>query len=280
MKNSRDIPLHTLPALPFLASDQRTAFGEHWPSHRIDFYAIIWFMEDSDVHFIDFESYPIKKNAVYLIGQHQVHSIPSKVLPKAKTIVFSASFFHRIEEPFLRQLFLPFANDGIAIPDQMCGPLAELFNLIVLENNGPSDLTLLLKYTTVFLWHLYRFANHQLTVTAGEDSRIIKLFYLLEEHYTEERSASFYAQQIGLTPKRTNEILRERTGMTISQLLYQLLLIEAKRALFHGKMSIKEIAYQLGFTDQSYFARFFKKHTGITPEEFREKESPRFRIPS
>lgn len=280
MKTSRNIPWHTLPALPFLASDQRTAFGEHWPSHRIDFYAIIWFTEDSDVHFIDFESYPIKENTVYLIAQHQVHSIPSKLLPKAKTIVFAASFFHRIEEPFLRQLFLPFVNDGITIPAQMREPLVSLFNLIVLENNGQSDLTLLLKYTTAFLWHLYRFKNHQLSVNGGEDSRIIKLFYLLEEHYTEEKSAGFYAQQIGLTPKRINEILREKTGMTISQLLYQLLLIEAKRELFHGRLSIKEIAYHLGFTDQSYFARFFKKHTGITPEEFREKESLRFRTSS
>jgi AraC-like DNA-binding protein len=278
MKNSRNIPLHTLPALPFLASDQRTAFGEHWPSHRIDFYAIVWFTEDSGVHFIDFESYPIRENMVYLIGRNQVHSIPSEVLPKAKTIVFSASFFHRIEEPFLRQLFLPFANDGILIPGQMKEALANLFSLIVLENKEQNDLTLLLKYTTAFLWQLYRFANYQLSIAAGEDSRITKLFQLLETHYTEERSAGFYAQQIGLTPKRINEILRERTGMTISQLLYQLLLIEAKRELFHGRLPIKEIAYQLGFADQSYFARFFKKQTGITPEEFREKESLRFRV--
>ena len=276
MKNSHNIPLHTLPALQFLASDQRTAFGDHWPSHRIDFYAIVWFTENSGVHFIDFESYPISENTVYLIGQNQVHSIPSEVLPKAKTIVFSTSFFHRIEEPFLRQLFLPFVNDGIVIPANMREALTNLFNLIVLENNGQADLTLLLKYTTAFLWHLYRFRDHQSSFTAGEDSRIIQLFALLEEHYTEERSAGFYAQQIGLTPKRINEILRTKTGMTISQLLYQLLLIEAKRELFHGRLPIKEIAYQLGFADQSYFARFFKKHTGITPEEFREKESLRF----
>ncbi|MBW8683335.1 helix-turn-helix domain-containing protein [Chitinophaga rhizophila] len=275
MKNSSDIPLHTLPELPFLASDQRTAFGEHWSSHRIDFYAVIWFTEDADVHFIDFEPYPVRKHTIYLLGQHQVHAIPAEVRPKANIIVFSAAFFHRIEEPFLRQLFLPFDNRGIIVPPDMCVPLTHLFNLIVLENNGVSDLTLLLKYTTAFLWHLYRFASHQLSYTAGEDSRISKLYALLQTHFTEERSAGFYAQQLGLTTKRINEILRGKTGMTISQLLYQLLLIEAKRALFHGEMSVKEIAYQLGFADQSYFARFFKKHTGITPEQFREKESPR-----
>jgi AraC-like DNA-binding protein len=66
-----------------------------------------------------------------------------------------------------------------------------------------------------------------------------------------------------------NEILRDAVGTTLSQLLYQLLIIEAKRELFHQDLSVKEIAYELGFSEQSYFARFFKKHTGQSPEDFR-----------
>jgi AraC-like DNA-binding protein len=189
-------------------------------------------------------------------------------------IVFSADFFQRIEETFLRQLFLPFDNAGITIPDAMQEPLEKLFELILLENHMQADADLLLKYTTAWLWHLYRFAEHRFTLGAGEDQRMIKLFQLMEINYKECRTADFYAEQIGLTAKRINEILRERTGYTISQLLYQLLLIEAKREIYHNRFSIKEIAYHLGFSDQSYFARFFKKHTGFTPEQFREAQHP------
>lgn len=264
------LPLHILPDVQFLASDQIMVFGEHGPSHRIDFYAIVWFLEDKGTQFIDFESYTIQKNLVYLISKNQVHAIPSKLLPKARVIVFATEFFHRIEETQLRQLFLPFENNGIAIPDDMVQPLENLFSLIVLECGGQAETNLLLKYTTAFLLHLYRFKIHRLPALAGEDFRIVKLFQLVEQNFKENRSASFYADQVGLTPKRLNEIVRDKMGITISQLLYQLVLIESKRELFHGDFSIKEIAYSLGFADQSYFARFFKKHTGTTPEQFRQ----------
>ncbi|RYZ48930.1 MAG: helix-turn-helix domain-containing protein, partial [Sphingobacteriales bacterium] len=168
-------------------------------------------------------------------------------------------------------LFLPFKNDGIVIPDDMLTPFQHLFDLIVLENKGASDAQLLLKYTSAFLLHLFRWSDNPFTVKSHEDARMVKLFQLMERHYKDNRTAAFYAAQLGLTPKRINEILRDKAGMTMNQLLSRLLLIEAKRGLYHGVLSIKEIAYHLGFTDPSYFARFFKKQTGVTPEAFRAK---------
>jgi len=186
--------------------------------------------------------------------------------------VFAPEVFDRIKEPHLRQLFLPFENAGIPVPAEMCKPLAHLFDLILLECRGEAEITLLMKYTTALLTHLHRFSKRQSKV-AGTEDRLVRLFQLLQTHYRQEKSAAFYAGQIGLTPKRVNEMLREKMGMTISQLLYRLVMIEAKRELFHQQHSVKEIAYGLGFSDQSYFARFFKKHTGITPEEFRADAS-------
>lgn len=271
MKNAKkSYPLHELPGLAFLASDGSTAFGEHAPNHRINFYALIWFLEDKGVHFIDFESLPILKNTVYLLSPNQVHSIPHKVLPKARVIVFSADFFQRIEEMPLRQLFQPFHNKGISIPPEMELPMLHLFQLLLLEYRHASEPNLLLKYTVVMLVHLQRFAGS----TASDyshiaDKRILQLLQLLQQHYKENRDAGFYARQVGLTAKRINEMLREHMNTTISQLLYHLLLIEAKRELYLQDLSIKEIAYDLGFSDPSYFARFFKKHTGLGPEAFR-----------
>ncbi|MDO7744518.1 MAG: AraC family transcriptional regulator [Pedobacter sp.] len=67
--------------------------------------------------------------------------------------------------------------------------------------------------------------------------------------------------------------MKQITAVSISQLCHQLLLVESKRALYTGVLSVKEIAYQLGFSDQSYFSRFFRKHSGITPEQFRKQFS-------
>jgi AraC family transcriptional activator of pobA len=275
LKPSKDFPLHHLPATQFLATDQSTAFGEHTPSHRIDFYALVWFMEDGDTHFIDFEPLPIQKNVVYLIGKNQVHSIPAAALPRAKMIVFSAAFFDQIQEPFLRQLFSPFQNTGISIPESMILPVTQLFDLILQEHQHEAETALLIKYTTAFLIHLYRFGRHTHSSAENEDFRMIRLCQLVETHFKEQRAASFYAGIIGLTPKRINEILRQTSGITISGLINQLLLLEAKRELFHRRFSVKEIAYNLGFSDQSYFARFFRKHTGLTPEQFKARQVAR-----
>jgi len=270
MKKPGDYPVHVLPERSFIASDNSAAFGEHAPNHRIDFYAIVWFSETRGLHLIDFEPLPVKKNLIYLIGRNQVHSIPAERLPQARTIVFSAALFERIGESDLRQLFLPFNNGGIAIPAAMIGPMTRLFDLILLEFRGAADDELLLKYLSVFLTYVHRFSDRRNAAAAGIDQRIVRLFQLLQSNYKEEKSAQFYARRLGLTPKRINELLRGQIGSTISQLIYQLLVIEAKRELFHQELSVKEIAYELGFSEQSYFARFFRKHTGQTPEAFRK----------
>ncbi|QKZ13859.1 helix-turn-helix domain-containing protein [Spirosoma sp. KUDC1026] len=264
-----DYPVHDLPNLHFLAADQGAVFGDHRSIHRINFYAIVWFLENGGLHYVDFEPFPIRKDDVYLIGSNQLHAIPSATVPKARVIVFSSEFFDRIEEFHFRQLFLPIHNEGTAIPPDMVQPLHQLFELIVLEYKGRINIPLLLKYTTAFLTHIYRFRTENPAIALSEDHRVIHVLRLLEENFKEHHSATFYAKELGLTPKRINELLRQQMNTTISQLVYTLLLAEAKRTLFHHELSIKEIAYDLGFTNQSYFARFFRKYTGMAPEKFR-----------
>lgn len=271
-----EFPLHQLPPVQFLASDKSPAFGDHASEHRINFYAIVWFQEDGGTHYIDFEPFPVSKDTVYFIGRNQVHSIPSDVLPLSKTIVFSRAFFEQIEEPFLRQLFFPFQNKGIAIPAEMLEAMNSLFGLIMLESDGVADTSLLLAYITAFLTHLFRFGKFDTELPALDEARMVKLLQLIEENYKENRSALFYAGQIGLTPKRVNEILRQRAGITMNKLIDQLLLLEAKRELMHNHLTVKEVAYDLGYSDPSYFARFFKKHTGLTPEQFKASDPAGF----
>jgi AraC-like DNA-binding protein len=272
MKTKSSLPTHFLTQTPFAASDSSLVFGQHYIEHRINFYAIIWFTQDQDIHFIDFEAYPIKKNTVYLLGKNQIHAIPSLELPTAKVLVFSSDFFEEIEEIWLRQLFLPFDNNGIEIPESMVGNMENLFSLILAESSGSADQRLMVTYTSALLLLLHRFAKFQ-QPKYNIDQRMMKLLHLIEKYFKEQKPVSFYAEAVGLSAKRINEILKRTANVNISQLCHQLLLVESKRALYHNILSIKEIAYELGFSDQSYFARFFKKQTGTTPEQFRIKEA-------
>ena len=93
---------------------------------------------------------------------------------------------------------------------------------------------------------------------------------LVEEHFHKERQLAFYADRLAMTFDRLNDHVRRATGVTAGHLIRQRVLTEAKRQLVFTSQPIHEIAYDLAFSDPSHFARFFRKQTGITPQEFRE----------
>lgn len=95
---------------------------------------------------------------------------------------------------------------------------------------------------------------------------------LVAEHYLTKRQVNEYAQMLFVTPNHLNKIIKKTTGRTATNWIYEMVLLEAKLLLKHTEMNISEIAFFLSFDDASYFNRFFKKHTGITPLNFRKME--------
>lgn len=93
---------------------------------------------------------------------------------------------------------------------------------------------------------------------------------LLSEHFIEEREVSFYADKLHLSPKYFSTLIKEVSGKTAGAWINEMLLLEAKVLLQNQKQSIAQIAYDLNFSDPSHFGKFFKKHTGISPKEYRE----------
>ena len=73
-----------------------------------------------------------------------------------------------------------------------------------------------------------------------------------------------------MTTDRLNDLVKRATGVTAGHLIRQRVLTEAKRELVFTNRAIHEIAYDLGFSDPSHFARFFRKQTGMTPQDFRQ----------
>ena len=96
---------------------------------------------------------------------------------------------------------------------------------------------------------------------------------LVEEHFHKERQLAFYADRLAMTVDRLNDHVRRATGVTAGHLIRQRVLTEAKRQLVFTSQPIHEIAYDLAFSDPSHFARFFRKQTGTTPQEFRAGRS-------
>ncbi len=93
---------------------------------------------------------------------------------------------------------------------------------------------------------------------------------LLDEKYATEHSAQFYSDQLNISPKGLNKAVKKELGRTVSEIIKEKVIIEAKRELYSKELSIKEIAFKLGFEDPAYFSRFFKKETAHSPKEYAE----------
>jgi len=103
------------------------------------------------------------------------------------------------------------------------------------------------------------------------DATVAQLRALVDEFFRKERQLGFYAERLGMTIDRLNDHVKCATGVTAGHLVRQRVLSEAKRQLVFTMQPIQDIAAELAFSDPSHFARFFRKHTGTTPHEFREQ---------
>ena len=104
---------------------------------------------------------------------------------------------------------------------------------------------------------------------APMDPTVSALRNLIEQNFRRERQISFYAGLLGMTPDRLNGTVKRSAGVTAGHLIRQRVLTEAKRELVFTGRPINDIAYDLSFSDPSHFARFFRKQTGSTPQDFR-----------
>ena len=91
----------------------------------------------------------------------------------------------------------------------------------------------------------------------------------LYENYRTERSVSFYAAQLHITPKYLTTIIKSVSGRSATEWIDEYVILEAKNLLRYSSMSIQEVAYTLNFPNQSFFGKYFKHHTGMSPTQYK-----------
>ena len=123
-------------------------------------------------------------------------------------------------------------------------------------------------------FHEYLQRNPQYRPDEVKSYRVRELFnrfmMLLEKDYKISRDVNFYAEQMNISSKYLTNIVNQVTGHTPKTIIDQYVILQLKMHLKRTTQSIKEMAWEFHFADVSFFCRYFKKHTGLTPQQIRE----------
>lgn len=92
---------------------------------------------------------------------------------------------------------------------------------------------------------------------------------LLTQHHKTERSVGFYADKMHITPKYMSSLMKEVTGRSAAEWIDEYVILEAKTLLKYSGLSIQEVAYELNFSTQSFFGKYFRQHTGMSPGQYK-----------
>lgn len=235
--------------------------------HRHNFYEVLWFTAaENERQQIDFISYEIVKNQVYILSPSQIHSMEIGT-KKGYLLAFPKAVFEKIEIP-TSLLMKPYFS-VFHLSETVAKVLSTLLALMEEEFKGERRKSLLETYCKAFFIQIQPFHESK---NNAYSNRIAQLLKLVDEHFIAHKEVSFYAQHLNISERRMNEIAVQHTGETVKQLIMSRTITEAKRYLGTNEFSVKEIAHKIGFDDAAYFSRLFKNKATLSPEEFRTNE--------
>ena len=250
--------------------------------HKHDFYLLLLFTKGGGTHTVDFKTYPVEPGMIFFLNPGQVHSWQLSS-DSAGYVLFFSPEFYLLGFPEKKLFSFPFFGTSqnqpfLRLPSSETEAIRSLIETMEEEKSirtWKQD-DVLRNYLDILLIQLGRLNLKKNGTEAGVTtgfSLLRHLENLIDRHFREHQPVSFYAEELHVTQKQLNELTRHALRKTTADLIRDRLVLEARRLLFHSDRNITQIAAELGYFDNSYFSRFFKKHTGQTPEQFRQSLS-------
>ena len=243
--------------------------------HKHDFFVIILFDKASGTHNIDSKDYPIDDKEIHILFPGQMHKWQINDGTIGYQLMTERSFFEQFA-PYFRFSFTNYQNHPvIKLSDEAFSKLMYEFNAIKEELKSENSLVHLINARAAVIAAIVSKEAEQVFTefkVYQSNPRLAKFNMLIDEFYKEEKSVVFYAEKLHISANYLNILCKKHLKVSATQLIQQRIIIESKRLLKSGDLSIKEIAFDLGFTDHAYFSNFFKAQTNITPSEFRNQK--------
>lgn len=241
--------------------------------HRVDFHTVTLITEGSGEHTVDFVSYPCRPGTLLWIRPGQVQRFGRPGTMNGAHLLFTPAFPPRlastvrlIDEWYGPACWQLGAGRDYATVSTLVGQLRSEFTRPG-ETASPEILQLLLATVLLYIGRLPRHGAHADPQAGGE---IYARFRSeLEHSYAATRRAEDYARRLGYTVKTLTRACLAVTGQPVKQVIDARVVLEAQRLLAHTDEPVAVIARRLGFSEPTNFGKFFTRHTGTRPGDFR-----------
>lgn len=249
---------------------------------RSDFLTVLLIIKGELTFSLNLEEYTAKKNSLVIVAPNAIKKVG--VVSK-DTIVsgvnFTIEFLTAIGMPknavelldYFSSQFSPHwkLDNGDASYVQLF--IKQLNNRVNTLNEHVYGKELLYHTFYIFLYEVYgmskRYAVPILHHVTRKENLVKNFTQRVQKQFRSQRNVTTYAEQLHITPKYLTETVKEITGKTASEIIDDFVLLEAKLLLDNPALSIAEIADELQFSDQSFFGKYFKRHSGLSPKEYR-----------
>lgn len=248
--------------------------------YRGSYFCILLLTKGSVNHMANLEKFDVEENTVVFSSPGIINcwEQPSSNLD-GYSLLFTADFFKQNSNNILNINQLPFfqwdAQHFLKIKKTESRSLSKLLKEIdkELKDNKHRNSAVIQSYITILLVLLERIYlkevdKHKASSKMGQLANEYQC--LVSNHFHQNLTVKDYAKMLNVTPNHLNDTVKNFIGKTAGTLIQEMTLLEAKVLLHQTDINVAEIAYHLNFEDPSYFGRFFKKHTKMTPFEYRK----------
>jgi AraC family transcriptional regulator, transcriptional activator of pobA len=250
---------------------------------RNNYFSLIWVQEGSGVIKADFAEYDFSANTLFAFSPYQPFMITAKAPIKGVAIYFHSEFFcifkHHKEIACNGVLYNNIYSPPFVKVDEPSAATLQMVNEQIkteMQNADLAQYELLVSYLKIFLITAARLKTQQqpeaAEVLKGQKEPFIlqKLKDAIEENFKTKHSPADYAALLYITPKALAKITKSHFNKTLSSIINERIIIEAKRELYLTNKTVKEIAWELGYEDEYYFSRFFKVNADVSPQLYRD----------
>ncbi len=245
--------------------------------HRHSYYQLIWFKSEGN-HYIDYEVVKHAANTCFLINKHQVHHF-CEDSPNDGSLfhfndIFIAQHHPDVLERWSLSAFSEMLPNHLVLEQVEAKKIQSLTEMIIAERSAERQ------FYGEAIFHLFvaivvelerKLETSSQYKIPGDSFQLTARFKKMAmENIQEFWSIDEFADRLHVTTKVLTKATKEVLQQTPAKIIADLKILEAKRMLSNQRLSVKEIGYRLGFEQATYFTKYFKKATGITPRTFRQ----------